>query len=312
MATNAVSQVKTLQNAIDAGFRFCADRTTISVLQALHKIDERFFVVDPEDLGGDGLPGFQSKRALVFDRLSFFLATKDKRYCHAAITFYQDLQVEQQEGRHCNKTVIISNSLGRAQIGMPLFEGISRELQTLLTSVKNSGEMARQMKLVEPQPVCLSASVEDGSTASLTIRELSGIWFVSFGYATLGLIVTFGKPFCRKCYKKKFHHFNGFNQSGIRVDKLEDVKLKEELEEHPAHPVSKRKMMAEQKSKISNSSTRTLLGKLAHFLEKAEKNTQSNDEKSLDVNSFMGKEWPKELSSSRIRVRVKPTIPSAY
>lgn len=117
MQKNFVAPITSLDGAIKAGYRFCADRTTISVLNSLHYIDETAFVVDPFDLGGDGLPGFLSKRTLVFDRLDLELAAKDKRFCHAAITFIQDLQMEQRDGRHCNKTASTSTTLGHTQTG---------------------------------------------------------------------------------------------------------------------------------------------------------------------------------------------------
>lgn len=117
MEKNLVEQITSLEDATKSGYRFCADRTTLAVLNSLHNIDEKAFVVDPLDLGGDGFPGFLSKRTLVFDRLDPTLALLDRRFCHAAITFYQDLQVEQRDGRHCNKTAISSNTLGHAQTG---------------------------------------------------------------------------------------------------------------------------------------------------------------------------------------------------
>jgi hypothetical protein len=203
---------------------------------------------------------------------------------------------------------------------MPLFDSTSRELQTLLTFVKNSGEMTTQLNLAEPEPNCPVVVAESGATASLTVRQLSGIWFVSFGYAILGLIATFGKPCYRKYYRKRFHHFSGFDQTGNRIDKLEDSKLREELENHPAHPVAKRKKLMEEHvakqqasrrlSSDSNHSTRSLFGKLALFLDRGNKNPQDDDDATLDHHSFMGKEWPEELvGTSKLRSR---TVTNGY
>lgn len=174
--------------------------------------------------------------------------------------------------------------------------------------------MTTQLNLVEPEPNCPVVVIESAETASLNVRQLSGIWFVSFGFAILGLIATFGEPCYRRFFRKKFHHFSGFDQVGRRIDKLEDHKLREELEDHPAHPVAKQKKLMEEHISKQTATRRlssdSLFGKLALFLDRGDKNPQDDDDRTLDHRSFMGKEWPEELiGTSNLRSR---TVTNGY
>lgn len=99
--------IKSLTDVVDHGLRICSIRTAVLTLQGLHG-NYGNFVVDPIDLGGDGLPGFNCQACNVAQRVFDFLdpqrADYDERFCHVAVTQEQHLVVLHSRGLHCNKS----------------------------------------------------------------------------------------------------------------------------------------------------------------------------------------------------------------
>ena len=188
--------VDTIIKALRNDYRFCADRKTMEVVinyfpTLLH---EGLFVVDPDD----GLPGFRDKRLLMFDKMDVELATKYSNYfCHAAIGFQQDLEAEQGNGRHCNKTAV-GKSLGYLSTGFPLSVTYKPNLKALFSKMINLNVLAIEAEKVDPDPNCDEVKSQiRGETNSLSIEQLAGIWAVTFAFASMGLLIHYFKPWRR-------------------------------------------------------------------------------------------------------------------
>ena len=212
-------------NAVRSGMRFCISRNSIEVVQSLHDIKDEAFVVDPED----GLPGFAcagcQPRQRVFDFMSAKRAESgDPTYCHAAITSRSNLETMQSQGLHCNKTVVGKERVGEVLNGLPVFENAAKKLLPLLLSLKNNGVYDKNLLDSRPKSVCTVELVnEGGETASLSIMQLSGIWFVSFSFAILGLVTTFCLTPClnrwySQCYGHRTKLIYWYDQSGHRIN----------------------------------------------------------------------------------------------
>ena len=205
-----VSQVNSIDDAINAGYRFCGERKTVSTVMEVMGIEDRF-VVDPIELGGDGKAGFNcpncQSRTRVFDAMLSEIDADDKTHCHAAIAPMEDLEVLQQTAIHCNKTAV-GMPVGFVASGIPIFHGVFEEMSSLLLRMRNDGSYEKALKASRPSSTCPSISLDDwtGPDIALSISQLMGIWVVSFGLAATGLLVTFGrpcwKPFFNRCSKK--------------------------------------------------------------------------------------------------------------
>jgi hypothetical protein len=102
---------------------------------------------------------------------------------------------------------------------MPVFEGVSSELVSLLMKIKNEGAMDKELAASRPNSQCLVEVRGEGSP--LSISQLTGIWVVSFGFALIGLIVTFVSPIIRRCRRKRIQTVIGYDQSGNRINMME-------------------------------------------------------------------------------------------
>ena len=153
-------------------------------------LHEGLFVIDPDD----GLPGYRDNRFLTLDNMDVDLATADESYCHASIAFQQDLEAEQGNGRHCDKSAV-GNSLGYLSTGFPLSPKYKPNLKALFSKMINLNILAIEAKKVEPDPQCdeIKSQVR-GETNSLSIEQLAGIWAVTFAFASMGLLIHYFKP----------------------------------------------------------------------------------------------------------------------
>jgi len=216
--------VSGIEEALSRGYRLCSERKSMEIVRALYSnlTTDNDFVVDPADLGGDGLPGFNcgncNARKRVFQRLNPNLASSDPSYCHAAIAPIEDLDVEQQNGNYCNLS-IVGDVVGQAQTGIPVFEGVSAEVISLLLKMKNDGVYDKELLAARPESQC--PVDEGGEGSALSIEQLTGIWVVSFGFAIIGLVVTFVSPRVERCRKSHVHSVIGYDQTGNRINILE-------------------------------------------------------------------------------------------
>lgn len=219
--------VGNFEQALAQNLRFCADRTNVQVLVNLHAhLSLSHFVVDPVELGGDGKPGFACKacnaRSRVFDFIDVEKANAgDPHYCHAALAPLDDLMIVHSQGKHCSLRHA-PEILGSIETGFPIFLGMKRQLSPLLLRVRNNQYLSIK---AEAQPLAQCPPPPNtfgGETSSLGIRQLAGIWSVSFGFALLALIHRCIFPYIFRRRKNRLvTDVIGFNQRNEPVNLVE-------------------------------------------------------------------------------------------
>ena len=187
-----------LDEAIKAGYTFCASRGYAELVLNLHtNLDPQKIIPDPEDIGGDGMPGFNcpncESRTRVFDFMKAGNDADGYTYCDAALSSMEDLQVLQANGLHCNKTKV-GDVLGFRSVGIPIYSGISEELISWLHRMKFEGRLDRHFNDAQPANQC-PETVEGEEGSALNIWQLSGIWLITLSFA-VGSLVT-------RCFKKQ-------------------------------------------------------------------------------------------------------------
>lgn len=223
----AYREVKSLEDAINAGYRFCTERDTYFLIHKLHGTDPKAFI--PDD---DGLPGFNGRRNDVLNRIDNKKAAIDKNYCNAALSSTQDLVVLQAQGLLCDLKPV-GVSVGQSFTGLPISGRVSEAVLPLFIQLNNDALYRTLLHDLAPQSVC-PVSDADFSNDSLSIRELSGIWIISFGFAILGLIVRVACPMLRRRSSmvrvEPVLGYDQFFNSYKRVDfeTVESVEVKEE------------------------------------------------------------------------------------
>ena len=156
-------------------------------------LTERLFVTDPID----GLPGYEDRRMLKLDNLDVDKANTNLSYCHAAISTVQDLENEQGSGRHCNKSAV-GKSLVAKCAGIPLSDRYRRNLKALFSKMLNLNVLARANKEARPKAQCSAVESQvRGEEKSMSIEQLAGIWFVTFAFAGMGLVIHYFKPWLK-------------------------------------------------------------------------------------------------------------------
>lgn len=225
-------RVDTLEAALRRGQRICALRSTMEKVIPVYGIDDVVFVNDPVD----GLPGFYCEghcpdaRRRVFDYLDLNLAKDepvgpDALYCHVGLSMEDDLLLLQQDGQHCNKTMPEKTVLDQFW-GVPVFQAISDELTTLLLTLTNENVLTKMIRDVEPQPKCSGVKITVADeTSALNITQLTGIWVVSFGFAIIGLLISYLRPKIKKRHRRhKGHHvhvLHRWDQTGQRISRTQ-------------------------------------------------------------------------------------------
>jgi hypothetical protein len=214
-----------LEDALKASYRICSERKNLETVRALYpEIQDSDIVLDPIDLGGDGSPGFNcptcASRVRVFDFLDSKKASFDSKYCHAAFAPMEDLEIEQRNARHCNKTSV-GPRVGAVQTGIPVNERRSSELISYFLKMKNDGVFDRELKRGQPQPNCPAFDEGGKEGVALNISQLTGIWIVSFGFAFAGLVVTFLQPKIRNSRKKRKKPVILYDQNGNRINVMD-------------------------------------------------------------------------------------------
>jgi Ligand-gated ion channel len=185
----AVRQVSSLDEAVKKGYRFCAERDQYSIIHSLHGTDPKAFV--PDD---DGLPGFSDKRLEVLTRIDVVKAAHDKRYCHAALTFTQDLDVYRAQGLLCDLQPV-GQALAQSFTGLPISGRVSESLLPLFAQLNNDALYRTLLRDLAPRNVC--PIISNIPNYSIDIKQLCGIWIISFGFSILGLIMTIFRPMLR-------------------------------------------------------------------------------------------------------------------
>ena len=220
-----VFTVSTLSEATKLGLKICVERKNLNIVRLLNPdVPDSVFVNDPLYLGGDGLPGFScancSSRTRVFEMIRFPAeVAKNDSYCNVAIAPLEDLQGEHQQGSYCNIDASNGGIVGQVQTGIPVYEGVSEELISLFLKLKNDGVYDKEVLAAKPDSQC--PVVVRGEGSPLSVSQLTGIWVVSFGFAMLGLMVTFLTPVVRRYRKTNIQPVIGYDQSGNRINLLE-------------------------------------------------------------------------------------------
>ena len=221
----SLTTIGSLDDALKANYRICSERKNLETVRALEpRIEDHHIVVDPLDLGGDGLPGFNcpncAARTRVFEFLDIQKAESgDPQYCHAAFAPAEDLEVEQNNGMHCDKTTV-GRRVGASQTGIPVNERSSSELVAYFLKLKNDGVFDLELIDHEPTPNCPEQGLLDTEgDIALSITQLTGIWIVSFGFASIGLLIHFLQPHFKK--KQHIRPVHKYDQSGNRVNVLD-------------------------------------------------------------------------------------------
>lgn len=217
--------VGNLDDAIRAGYRFCAERKNMeSIVAVNNKLQPSLFVVDPVDEGGDGQPGFNcplcNGRVRVFDFMDPKKADAgDSRYCHAALAPLEDLEALHSlpNASHCNLTHI-STPVHFSQTGFPVFEGIAPQIMSLFVRLKNEGVMD-QVVINAPESGCPAQPT--GEEIALNLSQLTGIWIVSFGFAAIGLIFTICQPFFVSVRDRNWIRVHKLDQIGAVVETID-------------------------------------------------------------------------------------------
>ena len=189
--------IRSLQDVVDRKLRICTIRTFYEVVSTLHNIPDSYFAVDPVEEGGDGKPGFDCATCGPFGRVYDFIdpvkADSDERYCHVGLAFEQSLIGLHHRKQHCNKT-LVGSGIGSASYGLPIFETVSDELKAVMQEVKNDGVWFRLVAESKPETKCgtqfASNAIVAADSYSLTIEELSGIWFGVAVFSLLGLVAS--------------------------------------------------------------------------------------------------------------------------
>jgi len=193
--------VHTIDDAVKAGYNFCSERKVAEIVMELYEVSPDQIVSDPTDLGGDGRPGFNcpqcSARQRVFDQMR---RNHDdpSLYCNAAFASIEDLEVLQSVGAHCDKDRV-GEALVYQNSGIPVSDRKADAMLSLFHQIKNDGVIQKEMGAARPESKC-EAVEEEGN--SLSIKQLTGIWVVSFSFAMAGLLVK-GIEWCSKRFRKQ-------------------------------------------------------------------------------------------------------------
>jgi len=176
-ANARLTTIETMDDAISAGFNFCAARNQASSLVKILNLSNRIVP------GVDGMPGF-SDRFQVLDSMKSY-HNDPKIYCNAAIVAMEDMNEMNAQGIHCNKT-FVGRPLSYMDKGIPVNKLIHEEIVHHFQVMLNQDAFNKILRQEEPQSSCPSTA-EDGM--SLGIVHLSGIWCVSLAFAFVGLLL---------------------------------------------------------------------------------------------------------------------------
>ena len=184
---NLKSPVDSIDAAVLAGFNFCSERKVMEMVLNRYEIDEISIVSDPISLGGDGKPGFTcsncKSRTRVFDMMRR-THNDPSMYCNAAFAMREDLEALNGNGLHCDK-IRVGEAIAHDSTGIPIYDGVADGLTALLHDMKNDGLLNKEYGFSQPASRCPESG---GEGSSLTVKQLTGIWMISFSFAFAGLL----------------------------------------------------------------------------------------------------------------------------
>ena len=218
--------ITSLANAMEYNYTFCASRKTMQSATLVQKnLKEYMFVVDPIELGGDGLPGFDCPNCAARQRSIDFIdpdkaATGDARYCHAAIASKEDLAALQGKSMHCDKT-LVGDVVVDILWGISVHEKVSDEFLSLFLELDNDQVLESIWHEVKPESQCEVKQISTGVAVSLTIQDLTGIWIIGLGFACIGVVAKVIKHF--KGAKKKVRSMVQYDQAGHKRFSMRDL-----------------------------------------------------------------------------------------
>ena len=218
--------ITSLANAMEHDYTFCASRKAMQSATLVHKnLKEHMFLVDPIELGGDGLPGFDCPNCAARQRSIDFIdpekaAAGDTRYCHAAIATKEDLVALQGKAMHCNKT-LVGDVVVDILWGISVYEKISDELLSLFLELDNHQVLEGIWHKVKPESQCEVKQIVAGAAVSLTIQDLTGIWIIGLGFACIGVVARVIKHF--KGTKQKVRSMVQYDQAGHKRFSMRDL-----------------------------------------------------------------------------------------
>ena len=186
--TAQTTSVSTIEEAVQAGYSFCATRTMADALIQSNNIDPSLFVPDPISEGGDGKPGFNCPKCASRERNLDFMKPNHNDpslYCNAAFMSLQDLQVVHKFGSHCNKTSV-GEYIRLSRFGIPLSSSISDVMSPWLYKMKFDGIWDKHEVAAEPTSMC-AAKVQQEEGIGLTPTQLTGIWVIVFSFLAAGM-----------------------------------------------------------------------------------------------------------------------------
>mmetsp|Transcript_11479 Transcript_11479/g.25728 ORF Transcript_11479/g.25728 Transcript_11479/m.25728 type:complete len:818 (-) Transcript_11479:238-2691(-) len=202
---NLSSPVDSIEAAVLAGFNICSERKVMEMVLNRYDLDESLIVPDPISLGGDGKPGFTcsncKSRTRVFDMMR---RTHSDRwmYCNAAFALREDLEALNGKGLHCDK-IRVGDAVAHDSTGIPIYDGIADGLTALLHDMKNDGLLNKEYGFSMPAVQCAETG---GEGSSLTVKQLTGIWMISFSFAFAALIAKWVSSCSTKRQKGPRYH----------------------------------------------------------------------------------------------------------
>jgi hypothetical protein len=229
-----IPQVVSIESAVVQGYKICALREIAYIaMQNKPQLHPTTFIFDPVD----GKPGFYTvpdrrSRALAYldenlaeDETNMKVPHPLRKYCHAALAFEEDLQIEQTAGRNCDK-VFVGETVGTLDVGIPLFESVSKAMSSLIWKLKNDGYVFKLIANHTPVNTCSQKATVNmadfgAGGKSLNISDLSGIWLVSFGFALFGLLMTLSNHMKKRREKTAVRSLYRVDQHGQRLNRLE-------------------------------------------------------------------------------------------
>lgn len=229
-----IPQVVSIESAVVQGYKICALREIAYIaMQNKPQLHPTTFIFDPID----GKPGFyvvpeRRSRALAYldknlaeNETNMKISHPLRKYCHAALVFEEDLQTAQTVGRHCDK-VFVGETIGTLDVGIPLFESVSKAMSALIWKLKNDGYVLKLIANHTPANACVQETTVNTADLgaggkSLNISELSGIWLVSLGFSVFGLLMTLSNNLKRRREKTAVRSLYRVDQHGQRLNRLE-------------------------------------------------------------------------------------------
>lgn len=194
--------VSSFEEALLRNYRFCTTRKKYDVVRSFHPtIQPEQFVLDEVD----GLPGFENHegsvaRELVLAQIDPVKAEAgDTSYCHAAILPDEDLEFFNSESKYCGIMTVGGNVAAEA-IGIPISSARGRDLRmpyAFLVALENRGDFVKELVGGSPQSLCSADALLNSKDTGFSIRQMGGVWMVSFGFSFIAICVYVYEKGCK-------------------------------------------------------------------------------------------------------------------